>query len=112
MIFTLSLLSDLGSYITKGSIAGLPTLVVMAIPFIIGLVVGFLLKKFLKLAIIAIVIVLVVAYFGIWGLSFSKLQEWATAYGPAAVQEAILIIGILPLGIGFIIGLILGFIFG
>ena len=112
MLFVLNLLSDLGGFITKGTIGGLPTLVVMAIPFIVGLIVGFLLKKFLKWAIVAIVIVLVLAYFGVWGLSFSKLQEWATAYGPLALHEAILIIGILPLGLGFIIGVILGFIFG
>ena len=112
MIIALDLLSDLGGFITGGSVNGLPTLVIMAIPLIVGLVVGFLLKKFLKWAIIAFVIVLALAYLGVWGLSFAKLQEWATLYGPLAVQEAILVIGILPLGIGFVIGLILGFIFG
>jgi uncharacterized membrane protein (Fun14 family) len=112
MIIALNLLSDLGSFITNGTIVGLPTLVVMAIPFVVGLIVGFLLKKFLKWAIIAIAIVLVLAYLGVWGLSFSKLQEWATTYGPLAMHGAILIIGILPLGLGFVIGLILGFIFG
>jgi len=112
MIFALDLLSDLGGFITKGTIAGLPTLVVMAIPFIVGFIVGFLLKKFLKIAIIAIIVVIVLAYFGIWGLNFGKLQEWATAYGPLALHEAILVIAILPLSIGFVVGLILGFIFG
>ncbi len=112
MIFALDLLGDILGFIGRGTIAGLPTIVVMAIPFIIGLVVGFLVKKFLKWAIIGAVILLVLAYFGVWGLSFGKLQEWAATYGPIAVQEAIVIIGILPLGIGFIIGVILGFIFG
>jgi uncharacterized membrane protein (Fun14 family) len=55
---------------------------------------------------------LVLAYFGVWGLTFDKLQEWTITYGGLAVQEAIVIIGILPLGIGFVIGVILGFIFG
>jgi uncharacterized membrane protein (Fun14 family) len=112
MIIALNLLSDLWGFISKGTVVGLPTLVIMAIPFIVGIIVGFLVKKFLKWAIIAIVIVLVLAYFGVWGLSFSKLQEWATTYGPLAAQEAILVIGILPLGVGFVIGLIFGFIFG
>ncbi len=112
MVVALDLLSDILKFITGGSIIGLPTIVVMAIPFIVGLIVGFLVKKFLKWAIIGIVIVLVLAYFGVWGLSFTTLENWARTYGPLAMQEAILILGILPLGIGFIIGLILGFIFG
>ena len=112
MIIALDLLGDLWGFIGKGTVVGLPTLVVMAIPFIAGLIVGFLVKKFLKWAIIAIIIVLVLSYFGVWGLSFGKLQEWATTYGPLAAQEAILVIGILPLGVGFVVGLILGFLFG
>ena len=112
MILAWDLLSDLWGFITKGSVAGLPTLVVMAIPFIVGLIVGYLVKKFLKIAIVAIIAVLVIAYLGIWGLSLSKLGEWATAYGPFAVHEALLVIAVLPLGLGFVIGVILGFIFG
>jgi uncharacterized membrane protein (Fun14 family) len=84
----------------------------MAIPFIVGLIVGFLAKKFLKWAIIGAVILVVLAYFGIWGLSFDKLHQWAITYGPLALHEAIAVIGLLPLGIGFIVGAILGFIFG
>ncbi len=112
MVFPLNLLGDILNFITKGTVIGLPTIVFMAIPFIVGLIVGFLVKKFLKWAIIAAVIVFVLAYFGVWGLSFGKLADWAKTYGPLAAQGALLIIGILPLGIGFIIGLILGFIFG
>lgn len=104
MIIALNLLNYLWGFIGKGTIIGLPTLVIMAIPFIVGLIVGFLVRKFLKWAIVAFVIVLVLAYFGVWGLSFSKLQEWATAYGPLAAQEVIIVIGILPLGVGFVIG--------
>ncbi len=112
MIFAFDLIGDIINFITKGTVIGLPTIVFMAIPFIVGLIVGFLVKKFLKWAIIAAVIVFVLAYFGVWGLSFGKLTDWAKIYGPLALHEAILIVGILPLGIGFIIGLIIGFIFG
>jgi len=112
MILSLNLLNDIFNFITHGTIIGIPTIVFMIIPFIIGLVLGFLVKKFLKWAIIGAVIVFVLAYFGIWGLSFSKLQSWGTTYGGLAIHEAIFIIGILPLGLGFIIGLIIGFIFG
>jgi uncharacterized membrane protein (Fun14 family) len=112
MILPLDLFSDLLGFITGGTIAGLPTIVIMAIPFIIGLVLGFLIKKFLKWAIIVGIIVVVVAYFGFFGLSIGALENMAKTYGPMAIQGGILLFGILPLGIGLIIGLILGFIFG
>ncbi|XES77770.1 MAG: hypothetical protein ACBZ72_02550 [Candidatus Bathyarchaeia archaeon] len=111
VILPLDLISDLLGRIT-GSLGGLPTIAVMAIPLIIGLVVGYLIKKVLKWAIIAGVIVTVIAYFGFFGLSLSTLSGLVEQYGPIAAQEAILLFGMLPLGIGFIIGLILGFIFG
>ena len=111
MYLPLDLLGDLLGKIT-GSIGGLPTLAVMAVPFIIGLVVGFLIKKFLKWAIIAGILIVVIAYFGFFGLSLSALGNLAEKYGPIAFQGAILLFGLLPLGLGFILGLILGFIFG
>ncbi len=111
IVLPLDLLGDLLGKLT-GTFAGLPTIVVMAIPFIFGLIVGYLIKKALKWAIIAGIILVVVAYFGFFGLSLSSLGDLATKYGPIAVQEGILLFGFLPLGIGFIIGLVLGFIFG
>jgi len=112
MIFSLNLLNDILNFITHGTIIGLPTIAIMIIPFIVGLILGFLVKKLLKWAIIGAVIVFILAYFGFWGITFSKLQGWATTYGALALHEALLVIAILPLGIGFIIGLIVGFIFG
>ena len=104
-------MSDLLGKIT-GSLGGVPTLVVMAIPLVVGLIVGYLVKKFLKWAIIAAIIVIAVAYFGFFGLSFTVLKNLADQYGPIAIQEAILLFGMLPLGIGFVIGAIIGFIVG
>ncbi len=92
----------------QGTTVGLPTLVIMAIPFIVGIVVGFLVKKFLKWAIIAFVVLIVLAFFGVWGLNFATLTQW----GGIALQWGILIVGVLPLTFGFVIGLILGFVFG
>jgi uncharacterized membrane protein (Fun14 family) len=112
MVLPLNLFYDIINFITHGTIIGLPTIVFMAIPFIVGLILGFLVKKFLKWAIIAAIVVVIIAYFGVWGLNFSKLQGWATTYGGLAIQEAIILIGLLPLGLGFIVGLIIGFIFG
>ncbi len=111
IVVPLDLLGDLLGKI-GGSLGGLPTIVVMAIPFIFGLIVGFFIKKVLKWAIIAGIILVVVAYFGFFGLSLGTLGDLATKYGPIAVQEAIVLFGLLPLGIGFILGVILGFIFG
>ncbi len=111
MVIPLDLLGDLLGYIT-GSLGGLPTIAVMAIPFIVGIVVGFLVKKVLKWAIIVGIIALVVAYFGFFGLSLSTLGDLATQYGSIAAQGAIILFGLLPLGLGFLLGLVLGFIFG
>ncbi len=107
----MSAINDLIGFITSGSIGGLPPILVMIIPFILGLVVGYLVHKTLKIAIIAAVILVVVCYFGFFGLSLSALQNLSNTYGPIVIQYGTLLIGILPLGIGFIVGLILGFIF-
>jgi uncharacterized membrane protein (Fun14 family) len=107
LIVPLDLLGDLFNLI-GGSLGGLPTVVIMAIPFIVGIVVGFLVKKVLKWAIIGFIIVVILAYFGVWGLSFNTLWTW----GAVALPLAIAVVGLLPLTIGFVIGLILGFVFG
>lgn len=108
----MSLIDDLLGFITSGSIGGIPTLVVMAIPFIIGLILGFFVKKLLKIAIIAGIIIVVASYLGFFGLSLSALKDVAEKYGPTTIHYAVLLIGMLPLGLGFIIGLIIGFLFG
>jgi uncharacterized membrane protein (Fun14 family) len=100
---------DIFSFIISGTIAGLPTIVVMLLPLIIGLVVGFLVRKFLKLAIIGIVVILIAAYLGFFGLNLGTLKDLADQYGPIAIQYGTLIMGILPLGVGFFVGLIIGF---
>ena len=107
----MGVIDDIFKFITSGSIGGLPPIVVMIIPLILGLVVGYLVHKMLKIAIIAGIILVVVSYFGFFGLSLGALKNLSDTYGPIAVQYGTLIIGILPLGIGFIVGLIIGFIF-
>lgn len=112
MIFTLDIISDVMSFITNGNFSGIPALIVMAVPLIMGLIVGVLVKKILKWAIIIGIIAIIVAYFGFFGLSMSALQDLAIQYSPIVYQYGILLMGILPLSIGFVIGIILGFIFG
>ena len=104
-------IEDIFGFITSGSIGGFPPIVVMIIPFVIGLVVGYLVHKMLKIAIIAVIILVVVSYFGFFGLSLGALKDLSDIYGPIAVQYGILFMGMLPLGIGLIVGLIIGFIF-
>jgi uncharacterized membrane protein (Fun14 family) len=106
----LGAIEDVFGFITSGSIGGLPPIVVMIIPFILGLVVGYLVHKMLKIAIIAAIILVVVSYFGFFGLSLGALKNLSDTYGPIVVQYGTLLIGILPVGIGFIVGLIIGFI--
>ncbi|HYA78265.1 MAG TPA: hypothetical protein VEF91_06060, partial [Verrucomicrobiae bacterium] len=71
---------------------------------------GYLIHLFLKIAIIAAIILFVVAYLGIFGLSLSELKNYATQYGSVVYQYGAVIIGLLPLTIGFIIGVIIGFV--
>ena len=99
------------NFITSGSIGGLPPIVLMIIIFVIGLIIGYLVHLFLKIAIISAIILFIVAYFGFFGLSLSVLKNYATQYGPVVYQYGALIIGILPLSIGFVIGVIIGFVF-
>jgi hypothetical protein len=99
-------------FIGEGNIAGLPPLVVMAIPLILGLIVGFLIKKTLKKAIIAGIIIAVVTYFGLFSLSLGGLKDIVSQYGPLSVHYLVLLLGMLPLSVGLIIGLFIGFLFG
>ena len=84
----------------------------MAFPFVLGLAIGFLVKRLLKIAIIAGIIISLVSYFGFLNLSVGSLKDLAVKYGPLTFQYAALLLGILPLSIGLIIGLVIGFLFG
>ena len=108
----MSLLDEFLRFIGGGSIAGLPPLVVMAIPLVLGLIVGFFIKKSLKKALIAGLITAMVTYLGIFSLSLDGLKDVTALYGPMSVHFAVLLLGVLPLSVGLIIGLTIGFLFG
>lgn len=108
MFIPLDALTDL----INSTIAGLPTLVLAAVPFIIGLVVGILLRKILKWAVIIGVIILIIAFFGFFGLNFGILTGMVEQYVPIIYAYAIILIGLFPIGVGFIIGLIIGLMVG
>ena len=107
----MAVLDEIIRFITSGNIGGLPTIVIMVLPFIIGLIVGWLAHKFLKMAIIGGIILVVVAYFGFFGLSLGALKNVADTYGPIAIQYGTILVGMLPLGLGFFVGAIIGFVF-
>ena len=108
----MGLVDEVINFVVNGSIGGLPPLAVMILPLVIGLIFGFLVNKVLKIAVIAIIVLAVAIYFGLYSLDIPTLQQLAQQYGPGAVQLGVLIVGVLPLSIGFIIGAIIGFILG
>jgi uncharacterized membrane protein (Fun14 family) len=108
----MGLIDEVVNFVINGNIGGLPPLAVMILPFVVGLIVGFLVNKVLKIAVIVIIVLAVAIYFGLYSLDIPTLQQLAQQYGPAAVQLGVLIVGVLPLGIGFIVGAIIGFILG
>jgi len=108
----MAIFEDLISFITQGSIGGLPPIVLMIIPLIIGVVIGFLVHKFLKFALIAAVIVIIGAYLGFYTLNLGSMVNLAEQYGPLVVQYGTILIGMLPLGIGLVVGFIVGFLVG
>jgi uncharacterized membrane protein (Fun14 family) len=108
----LGLIEEMINFITNGSIAGLPSWAVMFVPFIIGLIVGFLAINFLKIALLAIVVLAVAIYFGFYSISIPALETMAQQYGSSARYLGSFIIGVLPLGTGFFIGAIVGFVLG
>jgi hypothetical protein len=71
----LGVIDDIFGFITSVSIGGLPPIVIMVIPFILGLVVGYLVHKMLKIAIIAAIVLVVVSYFVFFGLSLGALKD-------------------------------------
>lgn len=83
---SMGVLEGIFEFISSGTIFGLPTFVVMLFPLIAGLIVGFLARKFLKIAIIATVVILIAAYLGFFGLNLTTLKSLAEEFGPIAIQ--------------------------
>lgn len=84
----------------------------MAIPFIVGLVIGIVIKKAIQIGIILVVIAIVASYFGFISLGdvAQGAKDLAAKYGPVALTYVALFFGIIPLSIGLVIGVIIGFV--
>jgi uncharacterized membrane protein (Fun14 family) len=105
----MDLLGEVVTFITNGNILGLPTLVAMSIPLILGLIVGLTALKFLKAGMMVMVVLAVVIYLGLNSMDINTLHQLALQYGLSASLLSSLLIGVLPLGVGFVIGTIIGF---
>ncbi|MFQ6075933.1 MAG: hypothetical protein ACE5Z5_07350 [Candidatus Bathyarchaeia archaeon] len=108
------LMGDILKLVTEGSVLGLPTLGFMAVPFVIGLIIGIMIKKAFKIALILLVAIGAGVYLGFMNISDLKVAgaNLVETHGSAAQQYASMLIGMLPLGTGLVVGLIIGLKFG
>lgn len=91
---------------------GLPAPVVMGLPFIVGLILGFLIKKLLKIALVLIIAAGVGTYLGFVTINLEALKAAAEKYGGAITVAASMLLSIVPMGAGLVIGFILGLKYG
>ena len=99
--------------ISENTLFGLPTAVFMAVPFIMGVILGVLIKKTLKIAAIITILVGAGIYLGVISIGFiDTVRDLLEQYGPQAIHLATMIIGMLPLGLGLAVGLIVGLKYG
>lgn len=106
------MLEELFGFIFSGNISGIPTIIIMIVPFIVGGIIGFLIKKFFKLLLILTIIVFISSYLGFFTINLSTLKTIAETYGAQVIHYGTILIGILPIGLGLIAGLIIGFLLG
>ena len=109
----MGIVTDLFALMSGSFGAGVPSLVVIAIPLIVGLIIGFVLRKALKIGIILVIVAFAASYLGFISLAGveQSVKDLATKYGPVAMSYVALFFGIIPLSIGLIIGVIIGFVF-
>ena|GEM_PF-2885347 len=95
------------------SFHGLPPIVLAAIPFIVGLILGVFIKRILKLAIILTLVAAIALYLGVvsWSTLNTYLEE-VYSHIPLAIHYAALLFAMLPLGLGFAIGFLIGLLRG
>lgn len=86
-------------------------LVPIIIPFIIGVLIGAVIKKGLKLLIFVALLIIVLVFTGIITLSFNSVYYQAMQFLPKLYDTGHAVLNMLPYSsLGFIIGLIIGFI--
>ncbi len=106
------MLNELFEFISSGNIAGIPTIIVMTLPFILGLIIGLFLKKFFKLIFFVGLAAVITSYLGFFTINLFSLKDLVESYGFEVIHYGTMLMSILPIGIGFVVGLVLGFLFG
>ncbi len=98
------------NFVLNGTISGIPVAGFSLFSFILGLAIGYLLRKLIKLALLVGFIVIIASYLGF--INVSEVKSMAQKYGPDIISYLALIIGIIPVSLGLIIGLVIGFFYG
>ncbi len=106
------MLNELFGFISSGKYEGIIHNYCMIIPFILGLIVGFFIKKFFKIILFVGITAIVASYLGFFTINLSTLKDIADNYGAKVIHYGTMLMSILPIGVGFIVGLVLGFLFG
>ena len=91
----------------SGTIGGIPLTLAAIVPFALGLMIGFFAKKAIKLGVLIGLIVATAIFFGV--LQFGSLISGVQTLGPGAITLVAIVAGVLPLGVGFGIGVAVGF---
>jgi uncharacterized membrane protein (Fun14 family) len=88
-------------------------LIPIVLPFIIGLLVGVVIKRGLKLLVVVVALIIVLIATGIVSLTFGDLYATAMQFLPRLYDLGNELLNILPYSsVAFLIGLALGFLFG
>lgn len=87
-------------------------LIPVALPFIIGLLVGAVIRKALKLLILVVALIIVLVATGILSITFSGLFAQAMLFLPKLYDVGHGWLNVLPYtSVSFLIGVVLGFLF-
>jgi uncharacterized membrane protein (Fun14 family) len=87
-------------------------LIPVVLPFIIGLLVGAIIKKGLKLLVVVVALIIVLVATGVLSLTFTDLFDEAMKFLPMLYNVGIGWLNVLPYSsVAFLIGLALGFLF-
>jgi len=97
--------------LATGTLSGLPTPLLMAPPFILGLILGYFLKKLIKWILVLTILAIVGSFLGFFSLGAvsKEAKDLISKYGPEALNYLTLTVGVLPLGAGFVLGFAVGF---
>jgi hypothetical protein len=107
-----SFIGNTGGLVDMSVAPEIAWLVPVVIPFIIGLLLGAVIKRVLKLLMFVVILVVILVLTGILSVTFSGLLSQAMLFLPKLYDAGRGIINVLPYSsLGFIIGLIIGFIF-